>query len=278
LSTIDNEHQLLSWKAPYRADAIIDSGILLPETIMMMFGAAGTWKTMNTLHLGYCLASGKDWFGYKTTKATVLAHQVELPKALMQDRFAKYKRGNNCASPNIFFMTPDDEVLLDTTYGMGELVKNIEEMKRRASDPALPLVIILDPLMLYTAGHISDEYEVKKFQRSINAIRHKYHVTFIIIHHARLTRVDNAGHVVDLGAEEIMGSSYWNNWLDTIIRIKLVNPYTGSDTVQMSFGKTRNAQSFLASFKVKWHRDTLIPEVVEREIVPDEEPSVRGLT
>jgi len=245
---------------------------------MMLFGAAGTWKTMNVLHLAYNIAQGTPWFGFQTMPATVLCHQVELPKLLHQERFKKYKRGNKVTSPNVFFMTPEDDILLDTTYGLGELTKNIEEIQRRAHNPKLPLVIILDPLYLYLAGHISDEYDVRKFQRNINSLRRKYHATFIIIHHARLTRTDAGGQVVDLGAEEIMGSSYWNNWLDTILRVKLINPFSGSNIVYMEWGKTRNAQNFLAGFKVKWHRDSLVPEIIDRDIIEDDDPTIRELT
>jgi hypothetical protein len=245
---------------------------------MMMFGAAGTWKTINTLHLAYCIGQGRDWFGYKTNSATVFSHQVELPKALHKERYSKYRIGNQSRSKNVFFMTPEDDVLLDTTFGVGELDKNIAEVLRRSDNPKLPIVCILDPLYLYMSGHISDEYDVRKFQRNVNALRRKYNATFIIIHHARLTRVDGAGQVVDLGAEEIMGSSYWNNWLDTIVRIKLINPFSGSDTVQMSFGKTRNSQVFHAGFTVKWHRENLVPEIIEREIIVEDDPSIRELT
>lgn len=278
MSTIDNEHQLAQWTPPYRPDAIIEEGILLPGTVMMLFGAAGTWKTMNTLHLAYCIAQGADWFGYQTAPATVFSHQVELPKLLHKDRFTKYKQGNRATSGNVFFTTPDDDVLLDTTYGVGELTKNIEEIIRRAANPKLPIVIILDPLYLYLSGHISDEYDVRKFQRNVNSLRRKYMATFIIIHHARLTRTDSSGQVVDLGAEEIMGSSYWNNWLDTIIRLKMVNPFSGNDIVQMDFGKTRNSQRFHAGFKVKWHRDNLVPEIVDRDIIEEDEPTIYELT
>lgn len=276
--TIYNEYQFAQWTPPYRADAIIEDGILLPGTVMMLFGAAGTWKTMNVLHLAYSIAKGTDWFGFSTAQATVLCHQVELPKALYKDRFTKYKNGNRATSGNVFFTTPEDDVLLDTTFGLGELTKNIEEIKRRAVDLSLPLVIIIDPLYLYLSGHISDEYDVRKFQRNVNSLRRKYNATFLIIHHARLTRVDGGGQVVDLGAEEIMGSSYWNNWLDTIVRIKLVNPYAGSDIVHMNFDKTRNSQIFLPGFKVQWNRSNLVPEIIERDIIEENDPTIRGLT
>ncbi len=278
MSTIDNEHQLAQWTPPYRPDAIIEEGILLPGTVMMIFGAPGTWKTMNTFHLAYCIAKGIPWFGFNTAPSTVLSHQVELPKAIYQDRFLKYKRGNKATSGNVFFTTPDDDIHLDTTYGMSALAKNIEEIQRRAADPELPIVCIFDPLMLYMIGQIGDSTDVKKFQTNVNMLRRKYNITVIIMHHSRLTRVDATGQVVDLGAEEVMGSSYWNNWLDTIIRLKVVNPFSGSDIVNMNFAKTRNAQTFLPGFTVKWHRHNLVPEVVDREIIAGGEPTIYDLT
>ena len=278
MSTIDTLYQLRQWQPAYRSDAIIGDAILLPNTVMMLFGAAGTWKTMNAIHLAFCLARGEPWFGFKTTQATVFSHQVELPKLIVRDRVTKYANGSRVASQNLFFETPEDDLLLDTTFGLQQLTRDIEEVKRRATGPSLPLVVILDPLYLYLAGHISDEYEVKKFQQNVNTLRRKHNITFIIIHHSRLRRVDSSGQVVDLGAEEIMGSSYWNNWLDTIVRVQLANPFTGSDTVRISFGKARNSQVFLPGFTVKWHRENLVPEIIERDIVPEDEPTVRDLT
>lgn len=278
MSTIDNLHQLRQWTPPYRPDAIIEEGILFPGTVMMTFGAAGTWKTISSTHLAFCIAKGEPWFGFSTSQATVLCHQVELPKLLAKDRVIKYADGMRTTSYNLFFKTPEDEVLIDTTWGLSTLTKDIEEVKRRAADPALPIVVILDPLYLYMAGHISDEYEVKKFQRNVNSLRKRYNLTFIIVAHSRLKRVDSAGQVVDLGAEEIMGSSYWNNWLDTIVTMKLTNPYSGSNTIHMAFDKTRNAQNFLPGFTVRWNRADLVPEIIDRDIIEELDPTIKDLT
>ena len=207
MTSIDNLYQLRQWTPPYRPAPIISEGLLLPNTVMMLFGAAGAWKTMNTIHLSRCIATGTDWFGFKTNPAIVYTHQVELPKKLIQDRILKYYDSSRVHSNNLFFKTPDDEIQLDTTVGIAQLAKDIEEVKRRSPDPELPVVLILDPLYLHLAGHISDEYEVRKFQRNVNAVRKKYNLTVILIHHSRLTRVDNSGKVVDLAAEEIMRSS-----------------------------------------------------------------------
>lgn len=271
---IDNIQQLISWQ-PQKQDAIIEEGILLPETRLMIFGQAKAWKSMLSLHTAFCLANGASWFGYSTAKAVPLKCQVELPKAIDRDRVAKYAKGANSYPPNVFFKTPQERMKLDTSFGIASINKDIEEVKRRS--PGLHLVLILDPLYKLISGHISDEYDVKKFQDNLDESKEKYHYSVIIIHHSRLTRVDSSGIIVDLGAEEAMGSSYWNNWCDTMIRVKLLNPYTGSNLVEVSFELVRNAQTILPSFQVHWDRSNLQPTVTKRAQVELGEPSIREL-
>ena len=69
-----------------------------------------------------------------------------------------------------------------------------------------------------------------------------------------------------------------NNWLDTIVRLKVTNPFSGNDIVKMDFGKTRNAQNFIPGFTVKWHRSNLNPEVIDRDIIEEDEPTIKDLT
>ena len=271
---IENIQQLLSWQ-PERQNPIIDGGILLPETRLMIFGQAKSWKSMLALHTAFSIANGTSWFGYKTVKAAALKIQVELPKAFDKERVEKYARSIQSYPPNIYFVTPKERMKLDTTIGISVLNKNIDELKRRCPD--YHPVIILDPLYKMMAGHISDEYDVKKFQDNLDETKEKYHCTFIIIHHSRLTRVDSSGVVIDLGAEESMGSSYWNNWCDTMIRAKLLDPFTEKRTMEISFELTRNAQILLPNFEIQWDRANLQPTVTKRDKVELGEPSIRKL-
>lgn len=272
---IDSIQQLLAWQ-PEKQNAIIEEGILLPETTFMIFGQAGAWKSMLSLHTAFAIANGLSWFGYKTAKAATLKYQAELPKAIDRDRVAKYARGANSYPSNVFFKTVYERVKLDTSWGIASFNKDVQEVKTRCPDSHL--VVILDPLYMLMAGHISDEYDVKKFQDNIKESKTKLQYSIIIIHHSRLTRVDSSGSVVDLGAEEVMGSSYWNNWCDTMVRVKLLNPYSGSDRIEISFDKVRNAQTILPGFQVRWDRSNLQPTVTSRAAVDTGgEPSIRGL-
>ena len=270
--SIDSIQQLLDWHPP-RQNPIIADGILLPETRLMVFGQAKSWKSILALHTAFCLATGSHWFGFETTKVTVLKYQAELPKAIDRDRVEKYAKGLNSYPPNIFFKTPSDRVKLDTTWGMSAINKDIEEVKSRS--PGQPLVLILDPLYKLMAGHISDEYDAKKFQENIDDLKAKHSLSVVIIHHSRLSKTDSSGAIVDLGAEESMGSSYFNNWCDTMIRVKLLNPHSGSDDIGISFELSRNAQVILHNFKVHWDRTNLLPIVISQD--PSEDPTIRGL-
>lgn len=272
--TIDNIQQLLSWQ-PEKRDSIIEEGILLPETTFMMFGQAGAWKSMLSLHTAFAIATGTSWFGYKTTKSTTLKYQAELPKAIDRDRVAKYAKGANSYPPNAFFKTVYERTKLDTSWGIASFNKDIQDVRSRNPDDYL--VVIIDPLYMLMSGHISDEYDVKKMQDNLNESKLKLCYSIIIIHHSRLTRVDSSGNIVDLGAEEVMGSSYWNNWCDTMVRVKLLNPYSGSDSVEISFEKVRNAQTILPSFQVHWDRTNLQPHITRRAQAEVGEPSIRNL-
>lgn len=271
---IDSIQQLINWRPAYQA-SIIEDGILLPETRIMIFGQAKAWKSMLSLHTAFCLANGSSWFGFKTAKATTFKYQAELPKAIDRDRVEKYAKGANSYPSNIFFKTVQERVKLDTSWGIASFNKDIEEIKSRS--PNQHLVVILDPLYKLLAGHISDEYDVKKFQDNIDESKSKYNYSIIIIHHSRLTRVDSSGSIVDLGAEESMGSSYFNNWCDTMIRVKMLNPHAGGDKVEVSFELVRNAQTVIPNFQVQWSRADLQPTVIRRIPMEFEEPTIRGL-
>jgi len=271
--SIDTIRELINWQPPAQK-SVIDEGILLPETRMIIFGPAKAWKTMLSLHTAFCIANGADWFGYKTTKCVVLKFQTELPKAIDRKRILKYAQGLNSYPANVLFKTAQ-YIKLDSSYGISLLDKDIQQIEARY--PGQHIVLILDPLYLFMSGHITDEYDVRRLLDNLDQMRDKHHITLIIVHHSRLTRVDSSGNVIDLGPEETMGSSYFNNWTDTMVRARVINPYSGGNRVEMSFELTRHAETVLPSFQVEWSRATLQPIVIKRNIVEVDEPSTRDL-
>lgn len=242
---------------------------------MIIFGPAKSWKSILALHTAYCISTGKDWFGFETAKSTTFKYQVELPKAIDRKRVMKYMNGDR-PSNMLFKTAPYSKV--DTSFGKSSLENDIKIVKSRCPDTHV--VLILDPIYLLVSGHISDDYDIKRLLDNLNDIKAKCGVSLIVIHHSHKTRVDNAGNVIDLGSEEIMGSSYFNNWADTMVRLKLLNPFSGSNKVEMSFGLVRHAEASLPSIEFEWKRHNLHPEEISRSgVTQDEEPlDIRNLT
>jgi len=276
--SIDNIHQLIAWKSPYKGVPIISRGILLPRTRLFLFGSPKTWKSMTSVHTAFTIAEGLPWFGLRTSKATILKVQAELPKMVDRERILKYQNHNNSKPDNIFFKTPQERYKLDTTWGYNALSRDVDEVLARAPDT--PLVVILDPLYKMFAGKITDEYDVKKFQDNMDELINRKGISLILVHHSRKSKgeTDQEGRLIDMGAEEAIGSSYWGNWCDTMIRLRLLNPYAGKNEVAFSFEYTRNAEDFLPNFTVRWERATLHPTILKKDSdYTEREPSVRNL-
>lgn len=270
--TIDTIQELINWQ-PSNQQSIISSGILLPQTRMIVFGPAKAWKSMLALHTSFALSTGSDWFGYKTTKCLPFKLQVELPKAADRTRVIKYSGG--LRPSNLLFKTAN-YLKLDSGYGAASLDKDLQQIERRFPDQHI--VLILDPLYKLLSGHITDEYDARKLLDNLDEAREHHDLTIIIIHHSRLTRVDSSGNIIDLGAEEMMGSSYLNNWCDTAVGVKLLNPHTGGNRVKISFELARHAESILPAFELEWSRANLHPKVIKRYETESDEATIEDIS
>jgi RecA-family ATPase len=271
---IENIHQLKAWQPP-QVKSVIGEGILLPETRMVIFGPAKTWKSMLAMHTGFTLAMGLPWFGYLSTEVAVLLIQIELPKAVYRQRAVKYADRNAMYPEHLYFKT-DYHLKVDTGFGLAALDRYIDKVKSLA--PGKHLVIIIDPLYKILTGHISDARDMQGLLDNIDNMRSKHSCSFIIIHHTRLSQITSTG-IVDLGAEEMMGSSYLNNWCDTAIKTKLLNPHTGGNQIELSFELTRHAETILPRYHIDFSRETLRPKII-RTIQPDyytEDITTKGL-
>lgn len=265
---VESLQQLLDWQ-PSQQPYIIDSGILLPETRLIFFGSPKSWKSIQSIHTGFHIATGTNWFGHKVSKSAVLIHQTELPKSVFRNRVFKYAASFPLKPDNLFFETSPFSKL-DTSYGLAAIEKSIVEAQSRA--PGQHLVLILDPAYKLMAGNIADEQDTKRFTDNIDTLRTRYYLTVIIVHHSRKIHLDSSGGIIDLGSEDMYGGEL-QKWCDTAIQSKLLNPYTGGDRVRISFDLTRNAETVLNNFEVKWSRQTLQPEITKVITPEPDEPA-----
>ncbi len=270
---IYNVQELIDWSPPPQ-HSIISNGILDAGTNMILFGEAGSWKSVLGLHTANCIATGSDWFGYKTSKSVVFRYQAELPMASDRERTLKYM---NSHRPAWALSKTEPDIKLDTTYGKSSLDNDLAGIAHEY--PNQHIVLILDPVMFLMGGHISDEYDVKKLLHdTLNSLRKKYLLSVILIHHPHKTRVDSSGNIINLGYNEIFGSVLFQNWASTIIQLDLINPKGSKDKVKFTFNKHRNAYQPLYNFSVKWSREDLHPSIYNIENIVDEDDiTTKGL-
>jgi len=219
--------ELLAWQPP-KITYIIDKGILVPQTKLIIFGRWQTWKSMIAMHTGFCLATGRPWFGYNTVQTTNYSLQIEIPKPEYQKRVAKYCYGNGISSDNIFFRT-EYYIKLDQGYGLDDLTKEIEEAK--------PQVVIIDPIFKIVSGRLTDEYDMRKFMDRMDALMGTYKFALILIHHDRKPQI--VGGEIYQSASDIFGTSVFIDWCDTAIRT-MEGGVDGE--VIMQFEKVRHAE------------------------------------
>ena len=299
-------NDLLSWKSP-DVVRIIHKGVFNVGNRMLIFGDEGSWKSMLTIHTAMSLANGSEWFGYHTTQCNVLKIQVELPMYSDKDRTAKYCAGHEkilrakllskCTTKEqqdslsswIHEQSYPENIINKTAtfYHIDESFAQ-ENMKKSialclTNLPTRPLVVILDPLYMLVGGNPNDGAEMKKLLSFIDLCMYDYMhkgfgVSFILIHHMKKPATDNDGKAVNGGSNDQSGTRDFQKWADTVIRLDL--DANNSKRVDFRFTKHRNAEDDLCDMQLKWHRDTLHPQVVQKfmrkDPLDDDEAEIRG--
>lgn len=270
MPNIDTVQSLINWKPPVRK-SIIEQGVLLPETQLILFGPSKSWKSILANHTAFCIANGDNWLGFKTSKCVVFRYQIELPRAVDRRRVIKYSTGAegrlyDSKPKNLYFKT-NTYIKMDSTFGIASLDKDIQEILNR--HPNEHLVVIIDPLYKIMSGRITDEYDVRKLTDNLDILKNKYALTWIIVHHTRLTRILQDGSEVDLGAEDMLGSAVLTWWCDTAVKLKVLNPHSGRDKIRLTFEIPRHAEDVLPIIDFKWDRSNLQLNITKREIPKD---------
>lgn len=279
---------LLSWKPPHYT-RIISSGVLNTNNRMIIFGDEGSWKSILALHTGHCIARGSKWLGFNTYCSNILRLQVELPMYIDKERTEKYclssrqiylaKDGKtNVTSEELDKLAKDAEVYaypdnyvsrteqfihIDESIGWESLLRNIRLLRACMSD--LPIVIILDPLYKLFGHNINEEVDVKPLIDKMDiAMEDIKDISFIIVHHTRKSLTDDSGIPISLGSQDATGSRAWLRWADTVLRIDPDMSDKTNTRVTATFTKHRNAESVLPVIRLRWDRDTLHPQILDR--------------
>lgn len=262
--------KLLSWEPPKKRE-IIGAGILHRGTRLLLFGKPKSWKSMVAIHTGFCIATGQPWFGFRTTPSRVMILQLEIPQALFRERIIKYcdhasyqtalpgsieliPYGANEATkidlPDNIYFCYEPYIKLDRDFQIARLEQLLLQVQ--------PDVLIVDPLYKVMSGNICDAYAVEVFQSNIDKMAAKLGgLTTIIVAHTRQQKIDESGQEIDYGADDLMGSSNWPNWVDSLVRVKKVGDDESGVELQLSFEAMRHTVDNLHPVNIRTSREHL---------------------
>jgi len=209
---------------------------------------------MLSTYAGFYIAMGLPLLGFRTTQVRVGMLQSELTKAMFRSRIEQLITCHNhpLDKADIYFATALD-IKLNKPAGFAQLAAAVKELKLG--------LLILDPLYKVLQGDVSDWQEMDRLTTNLDFICRQYDCSIWLVHHRRKLQLVG-GSIVDLGGDELIGSSNLKDWADTILRLDKLE----DDKRLLRFSKCRNARDIIKPIELKFNRQDLSFSVTSIDI------------
>lgn len=196
-------------------------GLIPRDSMGMVFGGSGTYKSFISLDLALHVAHGMDWTGRRTEAGAVLIVAAEGGAGIFRRVQAWHQHHGLERAKNVFVcITP---LILSEEHSMEVLRNSISKM------PVSPALVIIDTLAQTFAGVENDSSDISAYLRSINSeLRAEFNTSVIIVHHS--------GHTV---SERPRGSSALIGNLDYILGV--FRPEGDERTARLSVIKQKDS-------------------------------------
>lgn len=164
----------MKFKRSWLVKEVIPVGVLI-----MVYSPPAEFKSLLSQYLALCIATGKDFLGFKTVKNKVLISDFENSKQIVAERLKSLKKGLNLRSNSLPIFYLDEDFVDFANEGHQRLVPRLIETCRLHSIK----LIILDTLHRhanYDENHASDlnRIYVDVFKPLVNK-----GITVIFLHH-----------------------------------------------------------------------------------------------
>jgi len=175
--------------------------VIYPKTINMIYSPPAKFKSLLYFYMGICLATGKDWLGFKTKKIPVLYCDGENNDVLIRERTEAIYNGMDLKRKAIPFYLLKGGILIDSKKNINySFVLALEEEIKRYKIKFL----IFDTLhrFAYYDENKSDDINIL-YNEVLNLFREKYGVTILFLHHS--TKPDKSNNVTYRGSGDFLG-------------------------------------------------------------------------
>ena len=201
---IHDVFEYIHWTLPHPVFYIED---ILPQTgTMLVYGDPKVKKSWLVEHIGYSIATGTNWIGFRTVPARVLMCQFEVSPYSYQYRLKLMSRHfANIGQPNTYF-----EMTRPITYLEHDELYNSFNAEIRESN-CQPQVIILDCMSACFGGDENSGEQMAAFIERISTLKQNYNASLILVHHA------NKNILNPSSVSKARGHSRLTGWVDTLL-------------------------------------------------------------
>lgn len=198
---------------------LIGSGVLIEDSKAVLYGVFKGGKTTLLQYIALCCAGGLPLFGdskrFPTLKSKVLYIQMEIPRKAFKKRIKDSSLSQAVGVQQDFFTATLFWLKVDTEVGRQELEAAIDMLR--------PDIVIIDPLYKIISGSENSTQDIEAVTDQLDILIEKYHFALIVSAQARKNLIVPKLGKVDLGDQELRGSTGIPGWVDTIIGLRVAS-------------------------------------------------------
>lgn len=159
----------------FQANWLVEN-YLEQQSLNMIYGEPGTYKSFMAMELAFCIGHGLDWYGNATLKGDVVYLAGEGASGI-QKRFAALEAKYSNTQQGIFVSSKPAEIL--STNSVDEILEAIDENKCK------PVLIVVDTLHRnFGEGDENSSKDVGAFIKHLDLIKEKTGAAILCIHHS----------------------------------------------------------------------------------------------
>ena len=222
--------EYIHWNIPRPGFYIQD--ILPKEGSLLLYGEPGVKKSWLAEYMGFCVATGSDFLGFRTEQARVLIVNFEMSSAGYHWRLRDMV-GNFTLQSQMYYEASPSILMLEDRAIFNRFAEDIR--------PIQPQVIILDCLQKCYGGDENSKEEMLVFVLHLEELMREHRTSVVIVHHSNRNLLSTSPMDRSRGTTLIPG------WVDTVVH--MVKQPSG---IQLQFGKVRQAIRELRNLNIQF--------------------------
>jgi len=172
---------ILEMKKQYSNKEYFIKNFIARDELILLAAQPAAGKTLLSLDMAICIASGLDWHGYKTKKQNV-CYVLGEGRSGVIPRIEAWEKENGISVENHNLFISDTALPVDTQEGLIELILAIK------STNIIPDILFVDTFSRAFAGDENSASCVSEFVRNCNELSSIFSgCTVVIIHHTGKT-------------------------------------------------------------------------------------------